>query len=106
RLLSTPQTTSVPLISLHNALPSSLVETGQGRVQHPADGPAIGDAVRILVDLGGGADQGQGVVHLPQGPDELHPGPDRRRPRDRRSEEHTSALQSRENIVCRLLLEK
>src|SRR5690606_41318422 len=31
----------------------------------------------------------------------------RRRPRrERRSEEHTSELQSRENLVCRLLLEK
>src|SRR5690606_5550798 len=29
-----------------------------------------------------------------------------RRPRGRRSEEHTSELQSRENLVCRLLLEK
>src|SRR5690606_41595112 len=27
-------------------------------------------------------------------------------PRDPRSEEHTSELQSRENLVCRLLLEK
>src|SRR5690606_39851500 len=27
-------------------------------------------------------------------------------PQDRRSEEHTSELQSRENLVCRLLLEK
>src|SRR5690606_41813198 len=27
-------------------------------------------------------------------------------PRERRSEEHTSELQSRENLVCRLLLEK
>src|SRR5690606_41757777 len=27
-------------------------------------------------------------------------------PRDGRSEEHTSELQSRENLVCRLLLEK
>src|SRR5690606_39561669 len=27
-------------------------------------------------------------------------------PRSRRSEEHTSELQSRENLVCRLLLEK
>src|SRR5690606_41389847 len=29
-----------------------------------------------------------------------------RRLRERRSEEHTSELQSRENLVCRLLLEK
>src|SRR6266511_3298280 len=34
-----------------------------------------------------------------------HPGRPWRRP-DRRSEEHTSELQSRENLVCRLLLEK
>src|SRR5690349_23189414 len=30
----------------------------------------------------------------------------RRRHRDRRSEEHTSELQSRRDLVCRLLLEK
>src|SRR5690606_41746036 len=35
----------------------------------------------------------------------LHPGR-RARPLRGRSEEHTSELQSRENIVCRLLLEK
>src|SRR5436309_8765706 len=38
------------------------------------------------------------------------PAPGERRPRGRRargrSEEHTSELQSRENLVCRLLLEK
>src|SRR3712207_8276421 len=42
-----------------------------------------------------------------------HPGarppgraPDRREPQDARSEEHTSELQSRQYLVCRLLLEK
>src|SRR5436309_9928511 len=35
-----------------------------------------------------------------------HPQFLRRRPLRRRSEEHTSELQSRENLVCRLLLEK
>src|SRR5215217_8858527 len=37
-----------------------------------------------------------------------HPGGTRRRPvgRPRRSEEHTSELQSRQYLVCRLLLEK
>src|SRR5436309_7075802 len=34
------------------------------------------------------------------------PSSPRRAPRARRSEEHTSELQSRENLVCRLLLEK
>src|SRR5690606_40003814 len=33
-------------------------------------------------------------------------GSRRRAPRGSRSEEHTSELQSRENLVCRLLLEK
>src|SRR2546430_2953341 len=38
----------------------------------------------------------------------LHPGPDRifRIGPDRRSEEHTSELQSQSNLVCRLLLDK
>src|SRR5690606_39691063 len=40
----------------------------------------------------------------PLRPRNLPPPADRRR--DRRSEEHTSELQSRENLVCRLLLEK
>src|SRR3712207_7373570 len=39
---------------------------------------------------------------LPPGPRLLRPGP----PLSRRSEEHTSELQSRQYLVCRLLLEK
>src|SRR5687768_18124074 len=35
-----------------------------------------------------------------------HPPADRATPRGRRSEEHTSELQSRLHLVCRLLLEK
>src|SRR2546428_10352118 len=36
----------------------------------------------------------------------LHPGPDGRHAWSMRSEEHTSELQSRSDLVCRLLLEK
>src|SRR6266511_5993593 len=36
----------------------------------------------------------------------LSAGPDRPSARRKRSEEHTSELQSREKLVCRLLLEK
>src|SRR2546427_6027673 len=36
----------------------------------------------------------------------LTKGPPKYRPRHRRSEEHTSELQSQSNLVCRLLLEK
>src|SRR5688572_32178951 len=38
--------------------------------------------------------------------DRASQGADRREPRRRRSEEHTSELQSQSNLVCRLLLEK
>src|SRR5690606_42055088 len=37
---------------------------------------------------------------------QLHPGVRETMARGERSEEHTSELQSRENLVCRLLLEK
>src|SRR5207342_3812457 len=40
------------------------------------------------------------------GDTEPSPSPRRARPAAPRSEEHTSELQSRENLVCRLLLEK
>src|SRR5690606_40106350 len=55
----------------------------------------------------------QAGVSPPAAAYRLAPGPrcapqsqGRRKARGRRSEEHTSELQSRENLVCRLLLEK
>src|SRR3712207_8234414 len=75
-----------------------------------------------VLDLGGDGAAEEGRVHVPADPDqEDHHGADRavggaqRRdgldvdraePRDERSEEHTSELQSRQYLVCRLLLEK
>src|SRR5690606_40613001 len=47
----------------------------------------------------------QAVAGELTGADERHPPPGQER-RHHRSEEHTSELQSRENLVCRLLLEK
>src|SRR5690606_39959429 len=44
--------------------------------------------------------------HVRQRGDRLHDRPARHRALGQRSEEHTSELQSRENLVCRLLLEK
>src|SRR5690606_39720054 len=44
------------------------------------------------------------LVHLAD--QQRHPSLDQRRMPLLRSEEHTSELQSRENLVCRLLLEK
>src|SRR5436309_7777049 len=48
------------------------------------------------------------VFHPPTGPCYrcLYPEPPPHGPVGGRSEEHTSELQSRENLVCRLLLEK
>src|SRR5690606_11323582 len=55
------------------------------------------------------AQPGRGLRPPDHGPGRRGPGPGARaRPESRgnRSEEHTSELQSRENLVCRLLLEK
>src|SRR5690606_41498710 len=59
--------------------------TDRPPVHQHRTGAAQGDAAAEL-----GAGQAQGVAQRPQ----------------QRSEEHTSELQSRENLVCRLLLEK
>src|SRR2546430_7733093 len=73
-------TTEIYTLSLHDALPI-------WRFPRPHQG---------------GADPRVPQVHAraaplgPRGPDE----------QDRRSEEHTSELQSQSNLVCRLLLEK
>src|SRR5690606_40638765 len=79
-LSSGPPTTDIYTLSLHDALP-------------------ICRGVAVVPGHGGLRRAGPGRVA----------GPDRRRARRRcvrRSEEHTSELQSRENLVCRLLLEK
>src|SRR2546430_11992371 len=75
-------TTEIYTLSLHDALPISAVRRGVGRQRTPAR-------------------EGR------------HPQPPRGRRRERghadarrRSEEHTSELQSQSNLVCRLLLEK
>src|SRR2546422_7723291 len=75
-------TTEIYTLSLHDALP---ILTEQ-LVHHASDGK----------DVGGGRDRAVGNLlgrHV------------RRRAHDR-SEEHTSELQSRLHLVCRLLLEK
>src|SRR6266511_3101886 len=45
-------------------------------------------------------------ISCPRAPAAARPGTPPRPAAGRRSEEHTSELQSRENLVCRLLLEK
>src|SRR5258707_8685303 len=54
-----------------------------------------------------GSSQRPGLLTLPLTPNSfVPPSSVRLRPRNQRSEEHTSELQSRQYLVCRLLLEK
>src|SRR3712207_8505083 len=84
-------TTEIYTLSLHDALPISVCDTV---AQHPHDLAVLGTGQqRVPGPLGGAhADLGQRVG------DELRTA--------QRSEEHTSELQSRQYLVCRLLLEK
>src|SRR3712207_9024317 len=92
-------TTEIYTLSLHDALPiwpAHLVAEERQVRQRPHDGAVrpheallglVGVALAVQ-DLPGGVDVGLAVVRV------------------RRSEEHTSELQSRQYLVCRLLLEK
>src|SRR2546422_10910704 len=74
-------TTEIYTLSLHDALPISLGDLAEPARASPAD-------VRLCPRH----PRAQGARHRPR--------------RGRRSEEHTSELQSRLHLVCRLLLEK
>src|SRR5690606_41330297 len=93
--LSPPPVTVCYTLSLHDALPIYLCLQSEGRRGEDDHRHQPG-----------------GESCLGRAPDAAHrhgpPGECRQRPRTpaRRSEEHTSELQSRENLVCRLLLEK
>src|SRR5207253_11442858 len=104
-LFPAPSTPELYTLSLHDALPIYLHrgERGQPETTEIRFGAAgehhvgispLQDPVGISQRLGGGrAGRGVGVVGA------LEPKLDR-------SEEHTSELQSRGHLVCRLLLEK
>src|SRR5204863_8012536 len=81
-----PATTEIYTLSLHDALPIWAAAREAGH-----DVAVRGGDVRLR-----DADRRR----LPVGSDQLVPE------RQRRSEEHTSELQSRRDLVCRLLLEK
>src|SRR3712207_7675028 len=78
-------TTEIYTLSLHDALPIFLVQVGQAEVERLLE---LGDLVLPSHRAGGVGDEDDVL---------------RRR---LRSEEHTSELQSRQYLVCRLLLEK
>src|SRR3712207_8229696 len=76
-------TTEIYTLSLHDALPISEIQVFEELVAHRAS-KADGEQNQIGLDLEVRSFKGDGL----------------------RSEEHTSELQSRQYLVCRLLLEK
>src|SRR3712207_7384758 len=82
-------TTEIYTLSLHDALPISSGQPGGGEPRHDRSRRRAGPAAAAFL--------------------RPRPSPARGRHADRlpgRSEEHTSELQSRQYLVCRLLLEK
>src|SRR5690606_39419075 len=104
RLRASTATGTYPL-SLHDALPiyvadhGLLVSVAADRGVHGLGGPVGGAERRQREQLDRDAGRGQLVAREQRGGAELGDV-------GQRSEEHTSELQSRENLVCRLLLEK
>src|SRR5690606_41939178 len=103
---SDPQTTALSTLSLHDALPIfvGLHALGRLRARLRQRHEVVGGLARTLahrsVVAGGEVDVLQHGLDPP-----CEPG--QRLALDAlRSEEHTSELQSRETLVCRLLLEK
>src|SRR3712207_8070064 len=82
-------TTEIYTLSLHDALPISDI---RGKPRLSAGARALGLSLQLCDH-----DQHQHEADDAQG---------RHRGEDQRSEEHTSELQSRQYLVCRLLLEK
>src|SRR3712207_7292279 len=82
-------TTEIYTLSLHDALPICLERAPPARSRSPSHGRGPGGGV--------------GSRHDRAAP---RSGAAASRARRRRSEEHTSELQSRQYLVCRLLLEK
>src|SRR3712207_9473521 len=82
-------TTEIYTLSLHDALPISLTQWGQGTGLTTTDQPAEVAVARAGGVLGAISDAFDAQIVGQE-----------------RSEEHTSELQSRQYLVCRLLLEK
>src|SRR5204862_4767930 len=100
-----PATTQIYTLSLHDALPIS--REGQTaahrRLQQSEGKPRLAAARRAADQHRPGADQNARGV---DGGFAGHIAGRRTTKRAMRSEEHTSELQSRRDLVCRLLLEK
>src|SRR3712207_7189833 len=90
-------TTEIYTLSLHDALPISSRPAAPAATAAPAEAQPAAVPVRTAPPSKPAADDG-----LPPWMDDLPPED----AAPARSEEHTSELQSRQYLVCRLLLEK
>src|SRR5206468_12083145 len=92
-------------LSLHDALPIYLFGGQRPRFSRPqsteGDGPE-GNATQLQHPMTQGLTESLDLVLAPFREGQPEPA----LPRAARSEEHTSELQSRSDLVCRLLLEK
>src|SRR5690606_39481992 len=94
--------TEIYTLSLHDALPiSAVIRSGLDRLMANASGVAL-PLVQFHEDDNGPGPHVAPVLAVDAARDALRTLLQLRQ----RSEEHTSELQSRENLVCRLLLEK
>src|SRR5690606_41647663 len=98
-LPATPTPGLYPL-SLHDALPiSAIFSMADGVVVDVSGGGSSWGTYVVIEHQIDGQTVYSGYAHMVSGSSPLAVG-------EERSEEHTSELQSRENLVCRLLLEK
>src|SRR5690606_42024553 len=97
-----PERTQISTLSLHDALPicGSAAETGEVEVVDQETYRGVGGFAFELGVFADAADLKVAGARGAAGPGEVGRGV------DERSEEHTAELQSRENLVCRLLLGK
>src|SRR3712207_8658411 len=88
-------TTEIYTLSLHDALPISRQEVGRAQARREARPREAGPGPQALGE-GARPEEDRRQAHLEEGVLTVA----------KRSEEHTSELQSRQYLVCRLLLEK
>src|SRR5690606_41781947 len=98
-------TFAIYTLSLHDALPIFPASSAQQQRFGLAAGTQLFHSLIVHYDNGIPIQLEDRVVDASVAPDYLKQNWEQMTPNER-SEEHTSELQSRENLVCRLLLEK